>query len=74
MSLLHFTEEYFNGFHAVRCSNVINGHLKKKKKKTIMQKGVGLSDLLHAVAVFFSILGIKLPAAVRLFLSVCCFS
>lgn len=39
-----------------------------------MQKGVGLSDLLHAVAVFFSILGIKLPAAVRPFLSVCCFS
>lgn len=39
-----------------------------------MQKGVGPSDLLHAVAVFFSILGIKLPAAVRLFLSVCCFS
>lgn len=74
MSLLHFTEEYFNGFHAVRCSNVINGHLKKTKKKTIMQKGVGLSDLLHAVAVFFSILGIKLPAAVRPFLSVCCFS
>lgn len=42
MSLLHFTEEYFNGFHAVRYLNVINGHLKKKK---IMQKGVGPSDL-----------------------------